>query len=233
MPVYLIIGSHKPECRELVERASQSRLEDIMPEPWQTVEGASNLPGEHHPDSTLICFLDPARNLADEIDTVLDWSGATGHSIDRVIGVIDTRAAEQSSTYAHWTEACAHFCDALLWGNRDEVSQKWLRAFQKAFQRRYLPCSFHFLKKGGKVEELLLVFYPEARRLSQVFDPPEDADAPKAVELLEIEASFDLDADEPAEIDDDPWLQRHESGQRRQQVPDIREWIVETDSPED
>lgn len=235
MPVYIIIGTHRTACRELIAQAGNYDLDDLLPEPWQEVHGADQLwPADGtppEPAATLFCCLDPAKDLADEIETVQEWSRQSGNAIDRVIGVVDSAAAEKSAAYARWVEACAHFSDALVWANRETVSQKWLRAFQKQFDKLCFPCSYHLLKKGGRVDDPRLLFFPEARRLSKAFDPAEptkDDDGPiSPLDLIEIDASFDLDdADSDTEVED-YWLARHESGHRRQRLPDIQAWIVD------
>lgn len=234
MPVYIIIGSNKSACRELVEQAKNYHLDDLLPEPWRAVQGADHLWSSEdnpQPAATLFCFLDPGKDLANEIETVKEWSQENDHPVDRVIGVIDSAAAEQSTVYARWAEACAHFSDAVVWANRETVSQKWLRAFQKHFDKLCFPCSYHLMKKGGRVDDPRLLFFPESRRLSQVFDPvepePDPSDPISPLDLIEIDASFDLDDAETDTEGEDPWLARHESGHRRQRLPEIGNWIVE------
>lgn len=233
MPVYIIIGTHKPSCRELIEQAAKERLDDLLPEPWKIVSGAAELSSSagEVDSATLFCILDPSLDLADEIESVQTWSRRQDKAVDRVIGVIDTAAAEQSKTYARWAEACAHFSDAVVWANRDPSSQKWLRAFQKHFDKLCLPCSYHLLKKGGRVDDPRLLFFPETRRLSPAFDPVEEDSSEKdpldPANWIEIDASFDLNDSDSEADSEDPWLARHESGHRKQRLPSIDEWIVD------
>lgn len=231
MAVYIIIGSHKPSCRELIGQAAKERLDDLLPEPWSIIEGAAGLATADAESQTLFCLLDPNMDLADEIESVQSWSRLQEKAVDRVIGVIDTDAAEKSRIYARWAEACAHFSDAVVWANRNPSSQKWLRAFQKQFEKLCFPCSYHMLKKGGKVDDPRLLFFPETRRLSTAFDPvepdPSESDPLDPANWIEIDASFDIDDSESEPLENDPWLARHDSGHRCQRLPDISEWVVE------
>jgi len=185
---------------------------------------------------TVFVIADGTANPIDQIEALKAWlDGAPRFELARIFTVIDARLASTVSKAREYYAACAFFSDVLFLGRREDVSKKWIHEYQEHFRKECYPCLFELLKKDGRVADPLQVLFPEARRLSQFFDPQdEDEVSPLAFfagdeeDLPEI-TGFDDDVDEGA-VDDDPvapelYLERDESGRRRRPVPAPRDFL--------
>jgi hypothetical protein len=123
-----------------------------------------------------------------------------------------------------WFEACIHFSDVVLLNRREGVGNKWIRDFQERHRKAALPAVFGFVKKG-KVENPAALLFPEARRLTKIFDRPESGTFVDEIPEMVIEEGGDLGPDPDAEDGVDPYLERYEQGERRMRLPDIRNFL--------
>lgn len=155
----------------------------------------------------------------EEIEAFQSWLKRSGENLARILMIVDCSLAEREPKLEPWFDCCIHFADVVLLNRREQVSPKWMRAFEKRYTSQHLPCLFELVKKG-RVKNPPQILDPLARRYSLLFD---DIDA---IDQMEFdpdnlpEETIDLVA--PA----DPWLERLPSGQRAKPVPDIREFLV-------
>jgi hypothetical protein len=177
---------------------------------------------------TVFWLLDPKENLADSIESTAEILEDAEITPAKILTVVDCQATEKHSVVQKYYQASIHFSDVVLLGNREDVSQKWLREWQETFRKGCFPCDFHMIKKGGHLVEAQQIIYPDIRRITQVFDPPEEETAVDPMLLPEWEASFDPEDEEelPPPTESDPWLARHPNGARQQIIPDVSPFTV-------
>ena len=177
--------------------------------------------------ATLVFSLDGHADPLDQIEAAKDWMAAEGHTLARIITVIDCALAQRAPKSLLWFDACIHFSDVVLLGNRSDEAKKWIHDYEKALQRKALPALVRLLKKGGRVDGWDEILFPEARRLSLFFDPPEEMIVDSEIEGGEtVEDELPpSDAPEPlpGDAESDVFLRRLDSGQRRLRLPNIRE----------
>jgi hypothetical protein len=172
--------------------------------------------------------LNPRRDLADQLEAVAAWVTSGAAELQSVVTVVDCAAAEAVPAVHAWYTAAIHFSDAVLLGNRATVAKKWIQQFVDGFRRDCFPCFFLHLKAGGRIEDALWLNYPQARRISQVFEPPltPAADDPLAPRP-EVDASFDWETDDDPAAIIDPILERYADGRRVKHLADIGPWVVD------
>ena len=158
------------------------------------------------------------RNPIDQIEALRSWMQRCHLSLARIITVVDCQLAERNSELSAWYHACIHFTDYALLNHRETVAEKWIRAFQRKYQRECYPCLFGYVKKN-KVGNPVEVLDPEPRRISHYFDEID------AVDTLEIDEENLPDEVMDLTVPDDPYLQRLPSGQRKITIPDIKDYL--------
>ncbi len=188
---------------------------------WRWDEDEPVMPATEIVDRCANTFiiLDGAANPVDQIEALCAWLQTTGHRIARVLTVVDCALLESSPGALPWYEACIHFSDVVLLNRREGVSNKWIKDYQEAFAKACFPCLFESVRKG-RVANPARILYPEARRLSQIFD--------EEPEETVVESSAE-DEDEEGE-DEDPYLARKPGGFRRNPIPDIRDFLSRGDA---
>jgi hypothetical protein len=112
-----------------------------------------------------------------------------------------------------------HFADCVLLNRRDAACHVWAQNFQKKFSELCYPCMFVSVKKG-RVPNPLLVLFPEARRLTLVFDDIDPVDQLDLDEENLPEEPFTL------ENKPDPYFERLLSGHRVKPVPDVTKYLA-------
>ncbi len=167
-----------------------------------------------------VFFITDGRQLViDQIEAFPAWLQGRGWELARILLVVDCALAAQHPEVAEWHEACVHFADCVLLNRRNAATHTWAQQFQKKFADARYPCVFVPVKQG-RVDNALLVLYPEARRLSLAFDS--------------IDPVYELDLDEenlpeePFTLENklDPYFERLPSGQRRKAVPDVTAYLT-------
>lgn len=196
------LASLAPTCHWQWENNS-FRLESSLPEDVEQIF----LLTDHN--------LDPI----DQIEATKDFITASGLALGRILTVVHCGLAEHCTKLMPWYAGCIHFSDVVFLNRRENVSQKWIRAFQEDFRQQYFPCFFEFVKKG-KVNNPVHVLDPTPRRLSLYFD--EEFDLPDADE------EDDLVDGNPAE---DPYLAKHPTGERCKPLPDTRSILSDASQP--
>lgn len=175
--------------------------------------------GEPEEDPKEAFFLtDGRKNIIDQLEAFPAWVTSRGWEMARVILVVDCALAMRHEEVVLWHEACIHFADCVLLTNRTAETHLWATQFQKKFHELRYPCQFFPVKKGH-VDLPLVVLFPEARRLTMIFD---EFDAVDDLELDEENLP-----DEPFSIErkPDPYFVRLNNGQREKHVPEVAKYL--------
>ncbi|CAA6677861.1 MULTISPECIES: hypothetical protein [unclassified Lentimonas] len=161
-----------------------------------------------------IIFLAPGTSdPADAAEAVKTWTDHNTCQIGRIITVTHCAFLSENSAAQAWFDACIHFSDIVLLNRREDVNNKWIRAFEMGYHKQFSPARFLMVKKG-RVANPLEVLEPEARRLSLYFD-----------ELIPIEDDEFEDDEQPQDTKPDKYIERLESGHRAYPVPDIKKLL--------
>jgi hypothetical protein len=165
-------------------------------------------------------FLTDGRaSVIDQIEAFPAWLQAHGWELARILLVVDCALAAAHPMVTEWHAACVHFADCVLLNRRDAACHDWARDFQKKFAEARYPCVFVSVKHG-RVANSLTVLFPEARRMTLVFDDIDPVD------------QLDLDEEnlpeEPFTLENklDPYFERLLSGHRVKPVPDVTAYLA-------
>lgn len=155
-----------------------------------------------------------ALSPMDQIEALADWAKTRSIEVARIYTVVHCQVAEKEKKLEAWYEQCIHFSDYVFLNRREDVSNKWVKAFEDGYKKAHYPCLFSLVKKG-KLKNASEILHPEARRLSHIFD---DIDAVDEIEFDEDNLPEEvIDLTRPA----DPYLEKHTSGHRVKKTPDI------------
>jgi len=182
---------------------------------------------------------DGRSNPVDQVEAFHAWLAAMGGELARVLCVVHCQLAEKHPALLAWYDACIHFSDIVLLQQRTGVGNKWVGDFQKRYQSQFYPCLFELVKHGA-VKNPAMILEPQARRIAQLFDEPDEVVAPAprfeidpgTVFVDETGEDADLadlveKADEPVEpAIPDPYLARKPGGGRVKEIPDIRQYLA-------
>ncbi|MFO1449975.1 MAG: hypothetical protein U1F61_17585 [Opitutaceae bacterium] len=208
---------------------------------WEWKEGTLvvDLPpptaeGSPPPFTHLFIVADGRHNPVDVMEAFKVWLTGREVELGRILTLVDCQLAHRHDAAMRiWYDGCIHFSDVVLLSNREGVPNKWISDFQTRYKDKFYPALFEFVKQH-KVKNPVLVLEPQARRMTQFFDPELDLElarnlAPDAV----IEFSGDDEEDEegmpsPDAGEDapvDPYLERGRNGRRVIELPDIRPFL--------
>ncbi len=165
-------------------------------------------------------FLTDGRaSVIDQIEAFPAWLQARGWELARILLVVDCALAAAHPVVTEWHAACVHFADCVLLNRRNAASHEWARDFQKKFAEARYPCVF-VLVKQGRVPNPLVVLFPEARRMTLVFDDIDPVD--------ELELDEENLPEEPFTLENkvDPYFERLLSGHRVKPVPDVTAYLA-------
>lgn len=179
--------------------------------------------------SVLLLIPDRAISLVDQMEVLKDWLHEREIMLGRIFTVVDCNTLQQYPQLQEWYDACIHFSDGVLLGNRSVVGNKWVKDYETRFNKRRIPCLLGYLKAGGKIDEVEEWLFPDARRLSQYFDEQDEALYDEIAADIEIEdgdlaqwvkemTEGDSDAGDP---DADLYLARNEMGFRKLPIHDF------------
>ena len=226
--LYVVLGLGDSGRREIVAHLDRFGLEDDTP---ATVVDAAELAGpavlaEPPPPATDNTFLLPPgeEDPRPWLEAAAAWKGHGGPAIARIFTIIDCSRLAAHPSCGPWYDACLHFSDVILLGNREGAGNKWVRAYEKDLARRALPSLVAMVKKGGRVDHPAELLYPEPRRISLFFDEPE----PEIPEWERFEVESDASADDeaedalPGDAASDAYLARDENGNYAVTLPDAR-----------
>jgi hypothetical protein len=176
-----------------------------------------NEPAEE--SETAFFFTDGRASVIDQIEAFVPWLKSRGGELARILLVVDCALAAAHPVVVEWHEACMHFADCVLLNRRDAACHVWAQNFQKKFLELCYPCMFVSVKKG-RVSNPLLVLFPEARRLTLIFDDIDPVDQLDLDEENLPEEPFTL------ENKPDPYFERLLSGHRVKPVPDVTAYLA-------
>jgi hypothetical protein len=240
MNVYIVMGTHIPEtgcCLEHLAGREEAEAPVALHVPqgleWEAAPDAGHTIRAYDPATELWVF-DPdapgtAFILADpRLSPVPQMEKLAGDLAKcliepvKILTCVDCAAVEAHHPLKLWYDACIYYSDIVLLGNRSTTSNRFVRDYQKQFERNCYPCLFLLLKGPGKPDDPLEILTPGTRRLSQLFDLPAPGAPPEAAGLL-IDASCDLDFEEE---EADPFRNPSAEQGPPQHVPDVAEFVV-------
>ncbi|MCH8474409.1 MAG: hypothetical protein LAT55_04180 [Opitutales bacterium] len=204
----------------------------VFPGTWQWKDDQIHLSPapEKGPVLLLGSSLEDPRDLLEKLPTLLD---AQGLSLGRILTSVNCQLLHANESLRPWFEACIHFSDYVFLANRNGVPDKWVREYQKHFEKECYPCHFELLRKTG-VKNPALVLHPEARRLSHFFDVSPDEirqnlddlpdDLPEIVYEGEDQEDPE-DEEEAEEFAEDLYLRRNLSGRREITLPAMEKFF--------
>ncbi len=169
------------------------------------------------PDAVFF-FANGRTSVIDQLEAFPPWLTAKGWELARILLVVDCTLAAAQPKVVEWYEVCVHFADCVLLNRRNALTQTWAQQFQKKFFAARYPCLFLFVKQG-RVDNPMLVLYPEARRMTLIFDDIDPVDQLDLDEENLPEEPFNL------ENKPDPYFERLPSGHRCKVVPDVTEFL--------
>jgi hypothetical protein len=176
---------------------------------------------------------DGRRNPVDQVEAFKVWLDASGGELGSILSVVHCQLAEKHHTLLAWYDACVHFSDIVLLNRREGVANKWMSELQGRYNAQFLPCLLEFVK-NGHVKNPVIILEPQARRISQVFDPVEDLGLAEGIEIhdeneddeVEVPVKGEAVEDGPQE---DPYLARHPGGRRVKEIPDLAKFLGTAD----
>ncbi len=183
--------------------------------------------------SRIFWLADGRGNPVDQLEALKAWIKASGLELARIFTVVNCQLGEKHTALLQWYDACVHFSDVVLLGNRVGVQNKWLSDFRGRYEDKHMPCLIEMLKQG-RVKNPALILEPEARRMSLYFDESPWDDIPAD----EVEIGFG-DDDEPAKEDEvdeddeegdgppplDSYFELRAGGRRVIELPDIKKYL--------
>lgn len=197
---------------------------------WSIIENSIQISDKLPPEASVAFLLTNGKaNLIDQLEAIRNTLVKSSQlELARIITVIHCRLLEKIPKLRGWYEACIHFSDVVLLSRHERVSNKWLRALTKSFEKRHIPCLFEMVKKG-RVPNVLNVLYAEPRRYSLAFDKPdspEDNSLDRGLEIV-IEGNVEEDYyDEDLRQKEDAYFEKNGKGQRKIQIPDLAKLLV-------
>lgn len=206
-------GFEDPHAVRLLAHASHLPAigEDPAVTAWETGTPLPPLPPAEE-DCPVLFLLPSLADPRSALEAIRAWLELHERELSRILTLVDCEGLAADASHHAYYDLCLHFSDVLLLGRREEVPKKWVQEYQKRLHKLAVPTLIEFAKKGGKVTDPIALLYPEARRVSQFFDPPEET-----IELpVEIEGfGTEEETDDPRDAALDPYLTRGEDGQYR------------------
>lgn len=174
-------------------------------------------------------LFDGLGDLADQMEALATWLPESPFEMGRVITLVDCSLAREREDILPWYDASVHFSDIVLLNHREAIPNRWVADFQDRYRKSRLPVLFDLVKKG-RVRNPAEVLFPEARRVSQIFEREDDPFA--SLEVIIEEEAEDVSEEDEEEallpIEEDPYLRRHPDGRRQQPLPDLRKLLLPT-----
>lgn len=215
----------------LIEEGLFSNLKDEIPvESYHFDDQSLSLSNEEQDALIVWDYRDDVINFMEALTVYLPQSDFELGSISTLV---DCQRTQEHSVLRKWLEACIHFSDTVILGNRSDVSNSWLKEFEEHYQKKCFPCHF-VLQKKDKLSNPALLFDLQARRMSLVFDELAEAvnhdwrsQVPDGAMIFDEgedgEIGVDEDEDDDDEIEEDPYFVTHVNGKRQLYVPQITE----------
>lgn len=212
----------KDACRDLAEDRLFQKKRPVVLKTFTFKNGKfEGLELPQHDDNNVWFLLPDGReSLVDQMEALRDLFKEKQLTPARILLTVHCAMAAENPLAEEWHDAAVHFSDYVLLNRCEGVPAEWLKAFQKKYKTACFPCKFERLRKGT-VKNPALVLYPEARRMSLIFD---DLDP---IDMLEIDEN-DL-PEEPFDlaVKEDPYFERMRGGRRCKTVPHPRDFLPE------
>lgn len=238
MNVYIVMGTHLPEISRCIDHLVKSskdlapvevhvpnELDWIAPNDQLSVKSydPETVLWVMDPDSKGSCFIiiDPRADLLDQLENLADNLSKCLIEPVKILTFVDCEQVENSAKLKGWLDACIYYSDIVLLGNRTNTAKPFVREFQKQYERLCYPCLFMFLKGQGIPANSGEILTPGTRRITQMFDIPEESDTPEVPGMV-IEASCDLELEE---TETDPFRAPKED-ESAAHIPDPSEFII-------
>ena len=176
--------------------------------------------------SKIFVIADGASNPADFVEAFHVWWQASGFDFGRVLTVLNCDLFHRHKELNVWFDCCIHYSDMVLLSERQDVPNKWISDLIERYEKGCFPCTFEYVKKG-RISNPVQVLFPESRRISMIFDTPEEVtiDLDDYVVLDEEENEIEVEEEEDKSIAGDPtkdtYLKRIANGRRDKPVPQI------------
>ena len=166
---------------------------------------------------TVFILADGRASPIDQLEALPAWLAERGWKLTRILLVVHCGLAAAHPEVEEWHAACGHFADGILLNRREGLPNAWVQEFRRKFTEQCHPGLFAFVK-NGRVDNALLLLFPEPRRLSLVFDELDPLD--------DLDPKEDLPEDVlTLENKPDPYFERSPSGQRRKSVPEVIRYL--------
>lgn len=166
---------------------------------------------------------DSSKNPADEIEEFKKTVDCGKIRLARIWSVLDcatlVRHRDECAPYA---DALAHFADCMLLSRRSGVPNRDIADIKSRYEKLCYPMRFELVDKKFEVANPVELLIEEARRISMLFDDIDPID--------ELDIDENNIPDEPFSLErkPDPYMERLANGARVKQIPDIREYVMET-----
>ncbi|MDR0535589.1 MAG: hypothetical protein LBG65_04470 [Puniceicoccales bacterium] len=185
---------------------------------WNVADGNLFIENPENAPENVFLVTDGRGSPVDQMEILAALLKRLGWEVARVLTVVPCAFAMARPGLADWFGACLHFSDVALLTHREGVPNAWVRDFVEALKDAGNPCLVEYDKKDG-LENPARILYPEARRLSHLFDDDDPLD----------DMVFDEDnlPTEPFDLVNKPdrYFERLPSGARAITLPDIREFL--------
>ena len=174
--------------------------------PWKWIDGHIGIGGEIPVGAELFFMVHGRESPVDFIEGLQEWLQGKPIQLGRVLTIVNCSLLANQPKLRNWYNVCIYFSDAVLLGCREEVTNGWIKDFKARYEEQNYPCYFRFIKKN-KIDHPAEILFPEARRISLVFEEDEDR--------------YD---DEGNYIEEEYFL-RNEAGRRLKYVPEITDFL--------
>jgi|TARA_B110000037_G_scaffold131640_1_gene149572 hypothetical protein len=230
--LYLILGSQLNAQRDLANYLCQHGLENpataaiYFPETspsttdsaasWAFGDGGTlALPAKASDNEAIFLLCSPSEDPRPFLEAVAGALQATKFELARIFTVVDCGLLCEQPQLKAYYELCLHFSDVFLLGNRSDVSKKWVQGYIDELKKMAVPTRIEYLKADGKVDAVSEFLFPEARRVSQIFDAADGPDDPGLIIESQSEDDDQEDEEEITKFDlrnleNDPYLLRFE-----------------------
>jgi hypothetical protein len=192
-----------------VDERAQAIDTGISPEqivPWKWIDGHIGIGGELPVGAELFFLSHGRESPVDFMEGLQDWLTGKPIQVGRVLTVVNCSLLAKHPKLHNWYNTCIYFSDAVLLGCREGISNAWINEFKKIYEDQNYPCYFRFIKKN-KIDHPAEILYPEARRISLIFEEEEDK------------------YDEEGNYMEEEYFLRDEAGRRLKWVPEITDFL--------
>ena len=155
------------------DRAIIAGISEDQIVPWKWIHGHIGIGGEIPVGAELIFVSNGRESAVDFMEGLQEWLQNKPIQMGRVLTVVNCSLLAQHPKLQSWYNSCIHFSDAVLLGKRKDVTNAWVNEFRSVYEEQNYPCYIRFIKKD-KIDHPAEILFPEARRISLIFEEEED-----------------------------------------------------------